>query len=491
MEAVISPTGSIDWAKTTATDHVISSESSCKFFNNDNKKEQSSAVAIGTFDGVHCGHIKVLDQLLASAQEKNERSVVILFKTAPKGIVNHVLSQTEQKDTGIKSTESSLTAAKTCEKADEKKEKRKEDSLSFASNSYMHDLTSVRQRLEKFLYLGIDEVIIVQFTEEFMRQTYQAFLDDLVKNLHMKTLVLGEDARLGWKGAGNSETITQYSQEVKTFEVRIVNLHGPGFVEIPQKNGNFSTSNPVSNRSTSSLLVSPTPSTPSTPSTSPPHDVHNGVCANRGEVSSHENSCLSPTYSVRVWSSSNIRYLLSEGRIREVTAILGHYPLIEGEIVTGDEEGRKLGFPTANFSLETEGFIPADGVYSGWLLDCGLQRNTTPTSNEVTKNSPDSNFEEKYAPYNPLMTYPAAISIGTKPTFYKNLGMRVVETYALAPQWLDLYGHHVKVLLLSRLRSQERFENIEELIAQIKLDVEQVYKETAQVESTTIPRYLG
>lgn len=55
-----------------------------------------------------------------------------------------------------------------------------------------------------------------------------------------------------------------------------------------------------------------------------------------------------------------------------MTTTSGHYPLIGGEIVTGDEEGRKLGFPAANFSFETGGFIPADGVYLEWLFDCEL-----------------------------------------------------------------------------------------------------------------------
>lgn len=66
-----------------------------------------------------------------------------------------------------------------------------------------------------------------------------------------------------------------------------------------------------------------------------------------------------------------------------------------------------------------------------------------------------------------------------------------METYALTPQWIDLYGHYVKVLLLLQIRSQERFENIQELIEQMKLDAKLVYKGTTQVDNATMPHYLG
>src|SRR5665648_565047 len=146
------------------------------------------------------------------------------------------------------------------------------------------------------------------------------------------------------------------------------------------------------------------------------------------------------------WSSSRLRGLVTAGDVAWAAEILGRPHRVSGEVVHGDHRGRELGYPTANLSQESEGLIPADGVYVGWLI-----RPTLPESE-------------------PDRALPAAISIGTNPTFE---GMqRRVEAYVLDRTDLDLYGETVIVEFVERLRPTEKFDSIEDLLLQIADDVE-------------------
>ena len=98
----------------------------------------------------------------------------------------------------------------------------------------------------------------------------------------------------------------------------------------------------------------------------------------------------------------------------------------------GDHRGRELGYPTANLSQDHEGLVPADGVYAGWLLRLDL------------------------APDAPDRSLPAAISVGTNPTFDGH--QRRVEAYVLDRTDLDLYGERVVVEFVDRLRPTLRFD---------------------------------
>ncbi|MBA8816493.1 riboflavin kinase/FMN adenylyltransferase [Microbacterium halimionae] len=149
-------------------------------------------------------------------------------------------------------------------------------------------------------------------------------------------------------------------------------------------------------------------------------------------------------------SSTWIRELLAEGDVTGAAKLLGRPASVWGEVVHGLKRGRDLGFPTANLSPELEGFVPADGVYAGWLVDegsaDGLRSGTR---------------------------YPAAISIGTNPTF-DDVRKRQVEAYVLDETELDLYGHLVEVQFVERVRGMIAFEGIDPLIAQMTKDVAQV-----------------
>ena len=146
------------------------------------------------------------------------------------------------------------------------------------------------------------------------------------------------------------------------------------------------------------------------------------------------------------WSSSRVRRLVTAGEVATATEILGRPHRVCGEVVHGDHRGRQLGYPTANLSQESAGLVPADGVYAGWLI-----RPTLP------ERDPDR-------------VLPAAISIGTNPTFDGT--QRRVEAYVLDRTDLDLYGETVTVEFIENLRPTERFDSIEDLLVQIADDVE-------------------
>ncbi|WP_345802062.1 bifunctional riboflavin kinase/FAD synthetase [Microbacterium sp. AZCO] len=151
-------------------------------------------------------------------------------------------------------------------------------------------------------------------------------------------------------------------------------------------------------------------------------------------------------------SSTWIRELLAAGDVETAAKLLGRPHAVWGEVVHGAKRGRELGFPTANLSPDLEGFIPADGVYAGWLVDAGAD-----------------------AGGGPLRTtrYPAAISVGSNPTF-DDVIERQVEAYVLGETDLDLYGRVVEVQFTSRVRGMVAFEGVDALIEQMTDDVERV-----------------
>lgn len=136
-------------------------------------------------------------------------------------------------------------------------------------------------------------------------------------------------------------------------------------------------------------------------------------------------------------SSTWIRELLSAGRVREASEVLGHIPTIRSVVVHGEQRGRELGYPTANLSPNIEGFIPADGVYAAWLTVDGTR-------------------------------YPAAVSVGNNPTF-DGVPDKQVEAHAL-DQHLDLYDRTVEVSFVEYIRPMRKFDGMESLREQMHRD---------------------
>jgi len=145
------------------------------------------------------------------------------------------------------------------------------------------------------------------------------------------------------------------------------------------------------------------------------------------------------------WSSTRLRAELLAGDVGHAAQILGRPHRVTGTVVHGDHRGRELGYPTANLSQDHEGLVPADGVYAGWLVRLDLD------------------------PADLDRTLPAAISVGSNPTF--DGAQRRVEAYVLDRTDLDLYGERVVVEFVSHLRPTLRFESIDALVEQMAQDV--------------------
>ena len=134
-------------------------------------------------------------------------------------------------------------------------------------------------------------------------------------------------------------------------------------------------------------------------------------------------------------SSTRIRALVAAGDMEGARHCLGAPFMVEGEVVTGDQRGRELGFPTANIVPDDRLAIPGHGVYAAF-------------ANGV----------------------PAAVNVGVRPTFETGRG-GLIETY-LIDREQDLYGSVLRVAFVERLRGEKRFASVEELIAQMRIDVE-------------------
>jgi len=146
-------------------------------------------------------------------------------------------------------------------------------------------------------------------------------------------------------------------------------------------------------------------------------------------------------------SSSRIRTLIVDGDIERANELLTRPFYLRGPVVHGEKRGREIGYPTANIGLADHATIPADGVYAGWLTVGDIR-------------------------------WQAAISIGTNPTFPGIRG-RQVEAYAIDQIDLDLYDQEAKLEFGYRLRDTLKFDGLESLVAQMKLDCQQAKKLTA------------
>jgi riboflavin kinase/FMN adenylyltransferase len=148
----------------------------------------------------------------------------------------------------------------------------------------------------------------------------------------------------------------------------------------------------------------------------------------------------------QVWSSTYIRTCLAAGDVAGAAQALGRPFVVRGVVVRGDQRGRELGFPTANVPTRQMTAAPADGVYAGWLrrLDTGER-------------------------------YPAAISVGTNPTFDGERERRV-ESYVLDRDDLELYDVDVEVSFVDRIRGMVRFDDVESLVETMHDDVRRAHE---------------
>ncbi|HSP59775.1 MAG TPA: bifunctional riboflavin kinase/FAD synthetase [Ornithinimicrobium sp.] len=295
-----------------------------------------TVATLGNFDGVHRGHRAVLDTVVATARERGLASVAVTFDPHPVAVLHPERAPQE--------------------------------------------ITGLDHRLDLLAEIGLDGVVVVQFTRDYALLTPEDFVvQTFVQGLRSQVVVLGQDSRFGLHNSGDVDTMRELGRQ-HGFEVLV-----------------------------------------------------------QGTVGEHEQGR-------RSWSSTALREAITTGDMETATEILDRPHRVSGEVVHGHHRGRELGYPTANLGTDSEGLVPADGVYAGWL-----ERPSLPADH------PDRRL-------------PAAISVGSNPTF--DDVERTVEAYVLDRTDLDLYGETVAVDLFRRLRGNDRFESVEALLEQIALDVE-------------------
>jgi riboflavin kinase / FMN adenylyltransferase len=140
-------------------------------------------------------------------------------------------------------------------------------------------------------------------------------------------------------------------------------------------------------------------------------------------------------------TSTAIRRALAGGDVEVAAEMLGRPYEARGKVVMGDQRGRLLGFPTANVEVPNKVCLPADGVYAGWYK------------------RPNGD------------TWPCAINLGRRPTFYEHADHSLLEAHLLDFDG-DLYGETARVRFTHFLRSERKFDGVQSLIAQLKHDVE-------------------
>jgi riboflavin kinase / FMN adenylyltransferase len=270
-------------------------------------------------------------------------------------------------------------------------------------------LSTIEHKLEQMGAAGLDAVLVMPFTHELARWSPERFVREvIVEALGAKEVVVGSDTRFGYRNAGDVNTLRELGEKLG-FAVRVL--------------------------------------------------------ADLGR--------LGPE---RRWSSTWVRELIAEGDVAAAAEVLGRPHRITGAVVHGDHRGRELGYPTANLAPDAVGAVPADGVYAGWLVRSTPPVAPSPPSAPAASStpsapaaaSPSSAPAAASTPSTPSRL-PAAVSIGTNPTF--DGAQRRVEAYVLDRTDLDLYGEVIAVEFVERLRPTLRFAGIEPLVQQMADDV--------------------
>ncbi len=280
-------------------------------------------LALGNFDGLHRGHLKIMERVRRGAAERGGSPMAMTFDPHPPRVLRP-------------------------EKAPPL-------------------LMTTAQRLEALEGAGMQAVAIVQFTHELSRWEPETFVKTvLVDWLHVSEV---------WVGAN--------------------------FLFGRDRSGNFS------------------------------------VLRGLGQRYGFRADKIDPVrYKDFVVSSTRVRRLVSEGRVDEAGALLGHAYYIDGTVVEGAKRGREIGFPTANLRTDNE-LIPPHGVYASTLTVDGVAR-------------------------------AGITNIGVRPTFGEN-GAVTIETHVLKYDG-ELYGKKVRLAFAQRLRDERRFDDVDALRAQIEAD---------------------
>ncbi|MCX2747460.1 bifunctional riboflavin kinase/FAD synthetase [Arthrobacter sp. MI7-26] len=250
-------------------------------------------------------------------------------------------------------------------------------------------IMGLQDKLDALADAGVDAVLVMKYNLALAGMTPEEFVGTvLLDGLHAAHVVVGHDLRFGAGNSGDVGTMQELGRDLG-FGVHVVNEFGAeGF---------------------------------------PVHD--DGGTDRR---------C----------SSTWVREALAEGDVETAAAVLGRPHRMRGEVVHGAARGRALGFPTANLDHGATGYVPADGIYAGWLID------------------------------GPGNRWPAAISVGSNPTFdgvSRQVEAHVIDRPEEAVEDFNLYGQTVVVEFAARLRGMVAYRGPEALVDQMRLDVIQAH----------------
>lgn len=282
------------------------------------------SLTIGTFDGIHLGHQKILNTLKNKASEKQGESVLLTFYPHPRVVVG-----TEEK---------------------------------------LFLLNTPEEKLALLEKMGIDNVVMIPFSREFSLLSPEKYIEEiLINKFHPATIVIGYDHKFGKDRKGDF-TLLEKLKSVYDYELVEINKEMLDDIAI---------------------------------------------------------------------SSTKIRNFLNEGNVKAANELLGYHYSINGKVVKGFQNGRKLGYPTANIlPYHTEKLIPLNGIYAAIVT-----------------------YKDK--------KYKGLLNIGHNPTFnalHKTIEVNIVDFDK------DIYGEELIVELIDYIRPEKKFNSLDELIKAIDND---------------------
>jgi len=288
------------------------------------QKDTYCCVTIGSFDGVHKGHISILKNLITEAQHNGLKSVVFTFDPHPRTVVSN--------------------------------------------SEPLRLLSSTSDKIDTLKKLGVDYLVMYPFDKAFSRLTAEEFVKTiLVDGLHTKKIIIGYDHRFGRNRTASIDDLIDFG---KTYNFEVAQIQA---------------------KQIDSISI----------------------------------------------SSTKIRTALEEGAISTANSYLGYNYSISGTVISGNQLGRTLGYPTANIkSIDSLKLIPYQGVY-------------------IVKSYID--HQEVFGMMN----------IGTKPTVDGT--KQTIEVHFF--NWnTDLYTKTISIELLHRLRDEQKFYSINDLKVQLQKD---------------------
>lgn len=288
---------------------------------------------IGVFDGFHLGHKKIISEVISKAKLQRTHSVLITFEPHPRKVLNDV------------------------------------------EKSSMSILTTTDEKVELLRNTGLDVIVIINTTKEFLNIDASKFIEDILyKKIGVESVIVGYDYRFGKNREGNVKLLEKEGKKLG-FGVQVI----------------------------------------------PPFKVC-GILV----------------------SSSKIRKLLTEGKVKKASLLLGRDYSLQGTVTKGSGRGNQLGFPTANINLDNrDKLVPAVGVYFVKVfIDSGL--------------------------------FFGICNIGNNPTFnnmsLKDSSIVNIEVYILNFSQQDLYGRKIEIQFLERIRDEIKFKTAEMLRKQMLID---------------------